>query len=126
MIPIQLQYKIDKIKIGRRLRKVRICAQLTQEKLAEAIGVTSKYLSKMENGAASPSLQFIIKFAEVTGCDLNYLLMGIDPKGEGTESMLSESFAAYGDPYARLSKRGIKIYGELTGKLLEILEKNNI
>lgn len=81
---MQLKIEIDKKTIGRRLKTARESFGLTQEKLSEEMGCTSKYISKVENGASAPSLPFVIKFSEITGSDLNYLLRGMYPKGEST------------------------------------------
>ena len=53
---MQIKYDLDKVGIGSRLQEERIRAGHTQESLAEAMGITDKYISKVENGAAAPSL----------------------------------------------------------------------
>ena len=45
------------------------------------MGIASKYVSKVENGAAASTLTFVISFSEITRSDLNYLLRGIESKG---------------------------------------------
>jgi transcriptional regulator with XRE-family HTH domain len=50
---------------GKRLRKIRRDKDMTQEQLAEAIGVTMEYISRMEGGRYSPSFQVLEKLAEV-------------------------------------------------------------
>ena len=52
---MQIKYDLDKVGIGSRLQEERIRAGHTQESLAEAMGITDKYISKVENGAAAPS-----------------------------------------------------------------------
>jgi hypothetical protein len=59
------------------------------------MGCTSKYISKVENGASAPSLPFVIKFSEITGSDLNYLLRGMYPKGESTAMLVREPASIY-------------------------------
>lgn len=54
---MQIKYDLDKVGIGSRLQEERIRAGHTQESLAEAMGITDKYISKVENGAAAPSLR---------------------------------------------------------------------
>ena len=125
MIPIYLQYELDKRSIGRRLRMERRIAGHTQESLAEVIGVTAKYISRVETGAAAPSLSFVIKFAEVTGCDLNYLLMGSRSVEARGSTVLSEGTNIYGGRASRLSKRDRRIYDKMMNELIEALEENN-
>ena len=123
---MQLQYRIDKKAIGKRLQNERIRLEQTQEKLSEAIGVTTKYLSKVENGAAAPSLPFIIKFSEVTGSDLNYLLRGMYRQTEGYPCVVREESAFYDVSTSGISKKGRRVCSEIIKKVIEVLEENNI
>lgn len=92
------------------------------------MGITSKYVSKVENGAAAPSLPFVISFSEITGSDLNYLLRGIESKGgSGSfDGIIREPSPVYYDSSGSLSKKGNKIMGEMIQKLQEVLEENKI
>lgn len=47
---------IDYTMIGKRLKESRMAAKLTQEKVAEAADITTVYLSKIENGKVTPTL----------------------------------------------------------------------
>jgi len=122
---MQLKIEIDKKSIGRRLKTARESFGLTQEKLSEKMGCTSKYISKVENGASAPSLPFVIKFSEITGSDLNYLLRGMYPKGESTAMLVREPASIY-ELSAGLSKKSRKICSEVMTKIIEVLEENKI
>jgi len=122
---MQLQYEIDKKAIGKRLQSERHKNGHTQESLSEAMGITSKYLSKVENGASAPSLPFVIKFSEITGSDLNYLLRGMYPKGESTAMLVREPAPIY-ELSAGLSKKSRKICSEVMTKIIEVLEENKV
>jgi transcriptional regulator with XRE-family HTH domain len=89
------------------------------------MGCTSKYISKVENGASAPSLPFVIKFSEITGSDLNYLLRGMYPKGESTAMLVREPASIY-ELSAGLSKKSRKICSEVMTKIIEVLEENKI
>jgi len=121
---MQLQIEIDRKAVGRRLRAERRLAGHTQETLAEKIGVTSKYVSRVENGSALPSLPYVIRFSEVTGCDLNHLLRGIMPNDTAQRKSFGEKKAAYGDPARRLSDRGRRICDEVMNTLIGALEES--
>ena len=125
---MQLKIEIDKKSIGSRLKTARELHGLTQEKLSEEMGCTSKYISKVENGASAPSLPFVIKFSEITGSDLNYLLRGIESKGgsKSIDGIIREPSPVYYDSSGNLSKKGNKIMGEMIQKLQEVLEENRI
>ena len=53
-----------RIKLGENIRKLRKQKSLTQENLAEALGVTVGAISKWELGASSPDIQFIAEMAD--------------------------------------------------------------
>jgi len=122
---MQLKIEIDKKSIGSRLKTARELHGLTQEKLSEEMGCTSKYISKVENGASAPSLPFVIKFSEITGSDLNYLLRGMYPKGESTAMLVREPAPLY-ELSAGLSKKSRKICSEVMTKIIEVLEENKV
>jgi transcriptional regulator with XRE-family HTH domain len=54
-----------RILFGKRLRKIRRNKDLTQERLAEMLGVSVEFVSNMERGVNAPSFETIEKIAEV-------------------------------------------------------------
>lgn len=52
---------------GSNLRHHRKAKALTQEALAEAVGVSAEMISKIERGVAAPSFQTIERLADVLG-----------------------------------------------------------
>ncbi len=50
--------------IGLRIKHIRIKRNFTQEKLAEEINISSKYLSSIERGKENPTLNTLIKLAQ--------------------------------------------------------------
>jgi ribosome-binding protein aMBF1 (putative translation factor) len=50
-----------------RLREMREAADLTQVELAERMGLTDSYVSKVENGHADVTLDYLAAFAEGLG-----------------------------------------------------------
>ncbi|MFH1529969.1 MAG: helix-turn-helix transcriptional regulator, partial [Pseudomonadota bacterium] len=55
------------VQLGRRVRQLRTQAGITQAVLAERIGVSPEFLSRMERGSKSPSLQTIGNLAAALG-----------------------------------------------------------
>lgn len=92
------------------------------------MGITDKYISKVENGAAAPSLSYVMKFFDITDTDVRYLLRGIKSKAEMSSDvwMIKEGSAPYGNKPTRMSKKGQKICNEMMTKLIEVLEDNQI
>lgn len=58
---------------GKALRAAREAAGLTQRELAEKADVADKYLSRVEVGAATPSIFIASKFARALGLPLDVL-----------------------------------------------------
>ena len=52
-----------RIIFGKNLRKIRRRRDLTQEKLAETLGVSVEFVSNMERGVNAPSFETIEKIA---------------------------------------------------------------
>lgn len=50
---------------GRQLRQIRKLRQLTQEELGEKAGISYKYVGEMERGEANPSLDILVRLAQV-------------------------------------------------------------
>ena len=55
---------IDQIKIGGFLRALRKEKELTQEQLAEKFGVSSRSVSRWENGNTMPELSVLVELAD--------------------------------------------------------------
>lgn len=49
--------------IGQRLKELRKRKNLSQEKLSEIAGISSKYLSRIESGIENPTLDLFIKLS---------------------------------------------------------------
>ena len=57
---------MDQIKIGNLLRELRKEKELSQEQLAEKFGVSSRSVSRWENGNTMPDISLLIELAEQT------------------------------------------------------------
>lgn len=69
----------DKKKIGAKIAALRKERKLTQEQLAEKIGVTVQYLGTIERGKANTTLNRLDKIAEVLGCSSYDLIFCTTP-----------------------------------------------
>ena len=58
---------------GKRLKEARIRRKMTQEELAEAVGVTKGAIGNYESEVSSPKESILIKLMEVLQVDANYL-----------------------------------------------------
>lgn len=55
---------------GQRIRDLRAERGLNQEELAEKVGVFRTYMSRIETGAANPTLTMIYALADALGVDV--------------------------------------------------------
>ena len=63
--------------LGEVLKERRIQAQLTQEYVAESLGVTRQAVSKWENGTSDPSTTNLLKLAKLYGISPEDLLRSV-------------------------------------------------
>lgn len=68
------------------LKRAREKAGLTQKVLAEKVSATVQYISILECGRATPSLEMAKDLADVCGVDIPYLL------GEGQPATTAEQY----------------------------------
>lgn len=74
---------IDYQTIGRRLQEKRKAQGLTQEVLAEQVGITVVYLSKVENGRVRPTLELLDCLCDKLNLNLATLLAGVQIQEDG-------------------------------------------
>ena len=92
--------------IADRILMLRKSKGMSQEQLAEAVGVSRQAVSKWESEQASPDPEKIIALSEIFGVTTDYLLKGIEPEEEAEiepeekkteESKPEESHKTVGD-----------------------------
>lgn len=88
---------------SKRLKKLRLEANLTQEQLGNVLNVTKACISSYESGNRMPSIETLIDIANMFKVDLDYLI--------GTDSyVISDNNADYG---IRMSNEEINLIKEL-------------
>jgi len=75
------------MKFSERLKQLRINNKLTQEELAQKIGLSRHAVTGYENGKREPSIKTILALSELFECSTDYLLgvsnyLIIKPQGE--------------------------------------------
>lgn len=65
---------IDRILLGRRIKKIRNLRQLSQAKLAERIGVSVPFISHIETARTMVSLETLLKIANTLDVTVDTLL----------------------------------------------------
>ena len=72
---------MDKQSIGRLIQKHREAAGMSQEQLAEAVGVSAIFISTIERGVKSPSLENFIEIVNALNITADPLLVGVLKNG---------------------------------------------
>ena len=68
---------MDLSPIGSRIKAAREKKKITQEELAELLGMSTTHISVIERGVKPPKLETFIRIANVLGVSADYLLMDI-------------------------------------------------
>lgn len=97
----------DKQVIGKKIKEWRVQKGLSQEKLAEAIGVTDKNISRIERGIQYPKAENLMKILDV----LDIMVIGLD----------SCTLYVQNNP---LRNKGLNIINSATDEELELIVPN--
>ncbi len=65
---------------GTHIKHIRQKMGLTQNQVAEALGVTPGYISNVENNRTAMSLRILTYYAKLCGCSLDSLVGTLDPE----------------------------------------------
>ena len=112
---------IDRIKIGNFLRELRNEKGITQEKLAEIYGVSSRSVSRWENGNTMPDLGILVELADYYQIDIGEIIDG-ERKSENMNRDTKETLVKIAD-YAETEKMMLVRKKEFNflGKILFVL-----
>jgi transcriptional regulator with XRE-family HTH domain len=101
---------MDQIKIGTFLKELRKEHNLSQEQLAERFNVSSRSISRWENGNTMPDISVMIELADFYDIDIRDLLRG-ERKSETMDENLKETLVMVAD-YTEAEKAKIlkKVY----------------
>ena len=83
---------MDQEKIGKFIAKLRKEKNLTQNELAESLGITDRAISKWENGRGMPDLSLLTPLCEKLGVSINELLSGERLDKKDYQEKLEENF----------------------------------
>ena len=78
---------MDQLKIGRFIKSLRQEKGLTQEQLAETLGVTNRSVSRWENGNNLPDMSVLLELAEYFDVDVGEVLDGERKDGNMDKKM---------------------------------------
>ena len=87
---------MDLIKIGKFLQELRKEKGLTQEQLAELMGVARRTVSRWETGSNMPDMDILIDLSDLYSVDLREILSG-ERKSEQMNKELKETVLQVAD-----------------------------
>ncbi len=62
-------------RFAEKLRTLRLRHHMTQQELADALGVQQPYIYKLESGRKKPNVEHVIKLAQLFGVTSDMLIM---------------------------------------------------
>ena len=80
--------------LGEKIKSLRKGLGMSQEKLAELMGISRQAVAKWENGQSAPSTANLFKLAEILNTTTAFLLADDDTKGTGAEENTDETKTA--------------------------------
>ena len=109
-------------KFGRNLRELRLDNSLTQDQLADKLGVSKSRISMYENGNRRPSFEMLEAISDLFNVDMNSLLGEDNPSSSSPAPAadLSEDEQQLVDTYRELNEIGKREARKRVGELTEI------
>ena len=96
------------LKIGQKIKELREKRNITQNKMAEYLGITEQAISRWENGGGYPDMELIPAISNFLDVSTD-ILFETDKKEERRRSLLNEAWKTYDYGTHTVSKR-IEIY----------------
>ncbi len=83
---------MDMQQVGARLKALRKGKNITQEELAEKLGVSNRTVSRWENGRNMPDFDLLVQISQFYNSNIDYLLTGESkiPEDENIEYRIAE------------------------------------
>ena len=101
--------------VGKRIKIVRQRNGLTQDQLAEQVGLSSKYISGIERGVENPTMDILLRVAKMLGVEpYDLFLFGESEESEkalrkGIEKMVREA-----------DREKLQLYFDVIRKILQL------
>lgn len=81
--------------IGNNIKTARVAKNITQQKLAEQLNVSDKFISMIERGCCGVSLTTIIKICKVLNIDPNFLFTGLISHNDSKDTVINNSLLTF-------------------------------
>lgn len=112
---------MDNVLVGRFIADLRKRRGMTQQQLADILGLSNKTISKWESGMGSPDISNLKPLAEALGVTVDELLKGSKDEATGQkDSMVAQK----AEPERQKRNQAIVIFAACVGAVLGILAYN--
>jgi transcriptional regulator with XRE-family HTH domain len=96
---------LDNIIVGKQIANLRNQNGLTQEELAEKLGITAQAISKWENGHTLPETMLLPLLARLFNCSIDSILMPFAVQDTAFQNFVNTADCAYGEFALQLYQR---------------------
>ncbi len=100
---------MDQIKIGQFLKQLRTQKGLTQERLAESLGVSNRTVSRWENGVNLPDFDLLIELSKLYDVGLEEIIHGQRKVPEAEREQTIRQVAEYAEEKKRRLLKSLHI-----------------
>lgn len=100
--------------VGRAIARQRVAADLTQEQVAERLGIGNEAVSRMERGVVVPTVARLAELADIFQCELTDLLTEASNRSGDQASYLTRLLSKLGNSDRAMV---IEIVERLAGRL---------
>lgn len=76
--------------VGRAVARQRMRCKMTQEEVAERLGIGNEAVSRIERGVVMPNIERLMQFAEIFGCEAADLLTQASSRSEDQAVHISQ------------------------------------
>lgn len=90
--------------IGQRMQKLRRERNITQEQIANALGVTVAFISNVENNRAKMNLRVLYHYARILDVSIDYILQPGTPEDTSADLTLDREILHILKKYSREDK----------------------
>lgn len=110
------------MKLGEKIQYCRKKAGMSQDALAERIGVSRQAISKWETGEAMPETNNLLILAKIFGVSVDWLISDDEEavQGKGEKENYSKKYTAFFDSWTGFAGCVLKRYGWLAGVYLAL------
>lgn len=109
---------LDAKQLGKRISSKRVAADITQEQVAERLGIGVEAVSRMERGVSVPNAIRLVELAEILGCRTDDLL-------HSSSNRLADQTAYLESSLASINQKDRQFMITVVEMFIEHLQKDN-